>query len=69
MITLGDISIGLQIGNPTAMVNGDVVVLDVPPELVNNRTFVPIRFIAETFGAKVEWVYPEKKVIIDFISL
>lgn len=28
---------------------------DVPAELKNNRTFVPIRFIAENMGADVQW--------------
>ncbi|GAA0361104.1 N-acetylmuramoyl-L-alanine amidase family protein [Bacillus horti] len=28
---------------------------DVPPELKDNRTFVPIRFVAEAMGAQVNW--------------
>ncbi len=53
----------LQVGNSTAAVgritaNGIVeqaVKLDAPPVIKNNRTFVPIRFIAEAFGAEVDW--------------
>ena len=31
------------------------VELDVPPMIVDNRTFVPVRFIAEALDATVEW--------------
>jgi len=29
--------------------------MDVKPFLQNNRTYVPIRFVAEALGAKVIW--------------
>ena len=38
--------------------------LDVAPQLNNNRTFVPIRFIAEEFGLNVDWDEINKTVII-----
>ncbi len=37
--------------------------LDVPPQLVNGSTYVPMRFIGERLGADVSWVGAEKKVI------
>ncbi len=39
-------------------------ILEASPEIVNGRTFVPIRFIAETFGAEVNWVEETKEIII-----
>ncbi len=54
----------LQVGNSKAIVNNEIVKLDAPPVLVNNRTMVPLRFIAEAFGAKVEWNPVFKLVII-----
>jgi len=45
----------LMIGDKKAMVNGFEVPLDVPPSIIKGRTFVPIRFISEAFGAEVEW--------------
>jgi hypothetical protein len=36
-------------------VGGKAVALDVPPVIVKDRVFVPIRFISENFGALVEW--------------
>ncbi|MCE5224212.1 C25 family cysteine peptidase [bacterium] len=45
----------LVIGDKKAMVNGFEVPLDVSPSIIKGRTFVPIRFISEAFGAEVEW--------------
>lgn len=47
--------IDLRIGSNIAYVEGLPVRLDAPPVIINGRTFVPIRFIMETFGAKVDW--------------
>jgi len=46
----------LIIGQPTAMVNGNLVALDVAPEILNGRTMVPLRFVVETLGYQVEWL-------------
>lgn len=35
--------------------NGKKVMIDVPAQLINDRTMVPLRAITETLGAKVEW--------------
>ena len=34
------------------------------PEITNDRTMVPIRFMSEMFGAKVEWDGETKTVTI-----
>jgi len=46
----------LIIGNPTAMVKGSLVGLDVAPEILNGRTMVPLRFVVETLGYQVDWL-------------
>ncbi|MDD4530761.1 MAG: copper amine oxidase N-terminal domain-containing protein, partial [Candidatus Gracilibacteria bacterium] len=51
----GDIEIILFIGNNIAYVNGEEIKLDVPPQIINGRTLVPIRFVGEAFGADVKW--------------
>ena len=43
-------------------VDGKATSIDAAPEIVNGSTFVPIRFIAETFGSTVEWL-PESRGI------
>lgn len=36
-------------------IDGQQVSFDVPPQLINNRTMVPLRAIFEALGASVEW--------------
>jgi hypothetical protein len=40
--------------------------LDVAPKIINGRTFVPIRFISEAFGATVDWDNNTKTVTITY---
>ncbi len=54
-ISKDDIIINLTIDSDTALVNGEEILLDSKAELMNNRTYVPLRFIMETLGLKVEW--------------
>lgn len=45
----------LTIGKKQATVNGKTVTLDVAPQLLNDRTMVPLIFVVESLGAIVEW--------------
>jgi hypothetical protein len=38
--------------------------LDVPPQIVDNRTVVPLRAFAETIGAEVAWCGDTQTVTI-----
>jgi uncharacterized protein YbbC (DUF1343 family) len=44
-----------RIDSSSAVVNGEVKVMDTVPVLKNNRTMVPVRYISEYFGALVDW--------------
>ena len=59
-----DKQIILTINEKEAVVFGKTVVNDVAPVIVNGRTMLPIRFIAEALGAAVDWNDTEKKVTI-----
>lgn len=59
-----DKEIIMNIGDYKVLVNGKVTTLDVGTILKNNRTFVPIRFIAEAFGYDVDWDGLNRRVII-----
>ncbi|MDQ0885098.1 hypothetical protein QFZ81_000186 [Paenibacillus sp. V4I9] len=59
-----DIEIELQIDNPIAKVNGKLTTLSVAPKLREGNTFVPLRFISESVGAKVEWNEAKRIVLI-----
>lgn len=51
------------------IVNGDVISTDVPPQIVKDRTLVPIRFVAEALGSYVEWNDAKRVVLIDSYAI
>ncbi|HHW69708.1 MAG TPA: copper amine oxidase N-terminal domain-containing protein [Tenericutes bacterium] len=57
-------SMTLQIGNTTATVYGKQAVLDAAPVIIDGRTMVPIRFIAESLDCIVDWDAENKAVTI-----
>ena len=50
----------------TSAVLKDGYKADVAPMIYNDRTMIPIRAVAELFGAKVDWLSGEKTVTIDY---
>jgi hypothetical protein len=54
-INKDETTILLKIGETSVQINGKSQVLDVPPQISDNQTFVPLRLVSEAFGAKVEW--------------
>ena len=61
-LTQGENHIQLNIAQDTALVNGETVSLDVPAEIKDGRTMVPLRFIAEHLSCQVIW-YGETKIV------
>ena len=59
-----DTKIVLTIGDSIMYVNGNPVKLDVPGKIVNNRTLVPARAVAEGFNCNVDWDNDTRTVII-----
>lgn len=57
--------IKLQIDSNIAYINEQEVTLDVPAGLENGRTIVPLRFISEAFGSKVDWDGESSTVVIE----
>ncbi|WP_442603280.1 copper amine oxidase N-terminal domain-containing protein [Paenibacillus sp. KN14-4R] len=58
------IAITLRLNDTKAEVGGKTVPLDVAATQIEGRTFVPARFVAESFGADVKWDDSRKQVII-----
>ncbi len=54
----------LQIDHPNISANGKLVTLDSPPTLLNGRTLLPIRAVAEAMGGTVGWDNTERKVTV-----
>ena len=60
----GDITAYFLIGSKTYYVNNVPIENDVAPQIVGDRTMLPIRVFAESLGADVEWDNENRNVII-----
>ncbi len=56
----------LTINQLTARVGGETVTLDQPPIIIDGRTMLPFRFVAENMGATVEWNQETQQVICTY---
>ncbi|MDR1644035.1 MAG: copper amine oxidase N-terminal domain-containing protein [Clostridiales bacterium] len=55
-ITDGSNAVKLVIGSAEADANGALIKLDAPARIIDDYTYVPLRFIAEALGAEVGYV-------------
>ncbi len=55
----------ITVNSTTVNINGKITPLDQPAILMNDRVLVPVRVIAESFGAKVGWDDTTWTVLID----
>jgi Copper amine oxidase N-terminal domain. len=60
--TKDDTKIVMQISKNDMQVNDKTITLDVPPQIIDDRTLVPVRAVAESFDADVSWDN-EKQVV------
>jgi len=63
-LTYGTDEIRLTIDSTTAYLNDAAETLDVAPQVLNDRTMLPIRFVAESFHFNVDWNETEQKVTV-----
>ncbi|RTE09370.1 copper amine oxidase N-terminal domain-containing protein [Paenibacillus whitsoniae] len=47
------------------IVNGNVITPEVPPQIIDGSTMVPIRAVSEALGADVQWKEAEQTVIVN----
>lgn len=59
-----DITVTMEIGKSYLTVNGKTVQLEVPPTLEGNRTLAPVRPVAESLNAAVDWNGETQTVVI-----
>lgn len=64
-----DVKIELTIDQYIAKINGKLINLDTPATIINGRTLVPIRFIAESLGCEVKWDEVNRMAIIESIEV
>ena len=59
----------LTIGSNKALVNGKEVALDSAATIVNDKTYIPVRFVSEAFGYKVKYDPNEGMPIVDIFNI
>lgn len=60
----GDSYTLFKIGETTLKTAEGEINLDVAPEIINDRTMIPLRAVTESFGAEVTWDADTKTVTI-----
>ncbi len=63
-LSMGDDTLKLTVDSTTAYFNDSKATLDVAPVIINERTMLPIRFVAESFGFDVSWNHFTQTVTI-----
>jgi hypothetical protein len=67
--TRGGTTVSLHIGSTQATVSGQPQMLDVAPFIVGATTYVPLRFVAQSFGANVGYNASTQVVSINLAGL
>lgn len=62
--TRGGITVSIPIGSTTPVVNGEPYTIEVPAEIVNSRTYIPLRFVGEALGDEVVWEESTRSIYI-----
>lgn len=70
-VNLGETKLELWIGKNAALLNGAAIQIDpanpeVKPLIINDRTMLPMRFVAEKLGCSVEWLPDTKQIKVDY---
>ncbi len=58
------LKVKLVINQKIGYVNGQAVQMDIPATIINERTYVPTRWVAETLGYNVDWDQKNQTVIV-----
>lgn len=64
-LSVNGLQMVLTIGSDRVSVGDDILITSAVPIIRNDRTYLPIRFIAETFGAQVYWDGATRTVFIN----
>ena len=63
-VSLADSLLELTVGAKAYSLNGEAFEMDCAAEILENRTFVPVRFVSEALGKAVTWLEAERIVVI-----
>ena len=51
----GDITVRIPIGSTRPTINNRIESINVPAQIINGRTYIPLRFVGEALGDDVQW--------------
>jgi hypothetical protein len=54
-ITENDKTIQMTVGSTAAVVNGETLTMPLAPDVMEGKTYIPLRFVFEAVGASVSW--------------
>jgi hypothetical protein len=66
-VQMGNKIVYLWIGYAVARVDGNLVAIDAAPRIVNGRAMAPLRFVAESLGADVQWDASSQTVTVTYV--
>lgn len=56
----------MYLGEKDIIADGETKQMDIAPEIINDRTMLPIRFAAENIGCQIEWIASTSQIVIVF---
>ncbi|OLR65056.1 copper amine oxidase N-terminal domain-containing protein [Peptoniphilus porci] len=68
-VTKDNDKIILTVGANKALVNGKEVKLDSPATIINDKTYIPVRFVSEAFGYKVKYDANQGMPTVDIFNI
>ncbi|MCX7841752.1 MAG: phosphate ABC transporter substrate-binding protein PstS family protein [Clostridia bacterium] len=67
-VTTVDKEVSVTVNKSSASVNGEAKTLDVAAKIIGGRTMLPLRFVGEALGAKVDYIDATKTVTVDYFT-
>jgi hypothetical protein len=65
-VEVGEYSVAMCLDSKDIIVNGESRLMDIAPTVTNDRTVLPIRFVAENVDCQIEWIGSTQQIIIVF---
>ena len=62
--TKGDTIVKMTVGSKEMYIGSELLTMDVSPAVIDGRTLAPARYVAEAFGANVQWNQDANTVVI-----
>lgn len=65
-LNAGGHNVQMTLGQKEFIVDGTKKEMDIAPSTINDRTMLPIRFVTENVGCRIEWIGSTQEIIIVF---